>query len=202
MISRLHLTCQELDCFVDLYCACACSRLTSLWHSSEKNSSAPLIGLSHIVMDASAWAFYFITYDFSAHACIINRSPKHGRMLWLSWYIRKEIHQTSKTTDQSVCFPLYTRHFQTFFYKGCFVRWTSTNHVSKSGFRAGYSIINHLRVVNQLARRRLMSSRSHFVLPSSIMKKPSTAHWIWTTLWKAKEPGRWWSILEHPAKPL
>ena len=80
-------------------------------------------------MKEMLWSKFSLIY--LTHACIINSSPKHGRMLWLPWYIRKEIHQTSKTTDQSVCFPLCTRCFQTFYYKGWFVRWTFTNHVSK-----------------------------------------------------------------------
>ena len=47
------------------------------------------------------------------------------------------IHKKGNTPDtknQSACFPLCTMCFQTFFYKGGFIRQTSTTHVSKPDF--------------------------------------------------------------------
>ena len=55
-----------------------------------------------------------------------------------------------KITEQSACFPLCTRCFQTFFYKGEFIRCTSTNRVSKPDL--GQVIQKHVERGSSLVR--------------------------------------------------
>ena len=75
-------------------------------------------------------------YDPSSHWSIQHMSASStGPKAWKNALIilihKKRNKLDIKITEQSACFPLCTRCFQTFFYKGEFIRCTSTNRVSK-----------------------------------------------------------------------
>ena len=102
-------------------------------------------------MEEMLWSKFSLIY--STYACIIDRSSKHGRMLWLSWYIRREIHQTSKTTDQSACFPLCIEVFSNILLQRMICMLDFHQPHEQARFRTGYSTMDHLQVVNQLQEK-------------------------------------------------
>ena len=121
---------------------------------------------------SSHWSTQHMSY-------IIDRSPKHGRMLWLCWYIRKEIHQTSQTYRPISLFPIMYKVFSSTLLQRMIrtLGLPPTTWESRISSRLFYHRppTGSKPTAKKKRERKLMSSTSHFALPSSIMKKPSTA---------------------------
>ena len=92
-------------------------------HSGEVNITGGMI------QDWGDVMVQVLTYLFNT--CLHHRQvPKAWENVVIVLMHKKRNTPDMKTTYQSAYIPLCTRCFQTFFYKGWFVRWTSTNRVA------------------------------------------------------------------------